>query len=99
MAERKTVKKLSSTSTKQEMLDAYNDLLSQMEEKREAEAAPHVATEPFWVGEGTAYQINMVQTAAPIDWSDVLGVQWQIDTNANGGAVHEWVDKSTVTIW
>jgi hypothetical protein len=40
MAERKTVKKLSAASTKQEMLDAYNDLLSQMEEKREASATP-----------------------------------------------------------
>lgn len=40
MAERKTVKKLSATNTKQEMLDAYNDLLSQMEEKRETSATP-----------------------------------------------------------
>ena len=40
MAERKTIKKLSTTNTKQEMLDAYNDLLSQMEEKRESAATP-----------------------------------------------------------
>ncbi len=40
MAERKTTKKLSTTSTKQEMLDAYNDLLSQLETKRETEATP-----------------------------------------------------------
>jgi len=36
----KTAKKLSTTNTKQEMLDSYNDLLSQLEEKRESEATP-----------------------------------------------------------
>lgn len=40
MAERKTTKKLSTTNTKQEMLDAYNDLLSQLETKRETETTP-----------------------------------------------------------
>jgi len=35
MAERKhATKKLSTSNTKQEMLDAYSDLLKQMEEKR-----------------------------------------------------------------
>ena len=40
MAERKPSKKLSTTNTKQEMLDAYTDLLTQMEEKRETSATP-----------------------------------------------------------
>jgi hypothetical protein len=41
MAERKpATKKLSTSNTKQEMLDAYSDLLKQMEEKREAETPP-----------------------------------------------------------
>ena len=40
MAERKPAKKLSTTNTKQEMLDSYNDLLKQLDEKREAEATP-----------------------------------------------------------
>jgi len=40
MADRKTTKKLSTTNTKQEMLDAYNDLLSQLETKRETETTP-----------------------------------------------------------
>ena len=41
MAERKpATKKLSTSNTKQEMLDSYNDLLKQLEEKREAEATP-----------------------------------------------------------
>jgi hypothetical protein len=36
----KTAKKLSTTNTKQEMLDTYNDLLTQMEDKRESDATP-----------------------------------------------------------
>ena len=40
MAERKTTKKLSTTNTKQEMLDTYNDLLAQLETKRETETTP-----------------------------------------------------------
>ena len=40
MAEAKTPRKISTANTKQEMLDAYNDLLKQLEEKREADAAP-----------------------------------------------------------
>ncbi len=36
----KAAKKLSTTNTKQEMLDSYNDLLAQLEEKRESEATP-----------------------------------------------------------
>lgn len=33
------------------------------------------------------------------DWDDVLGVQWQMDTNQNGGDVHMWIDRSKLTIW
>jgi hypothetical protein len=40
MSERKPTKKLSTTNTKQEMLDTYNDLLAQLETKRETETAP-----------------------------------------------------------
>ena len=40
MAEAKTPKRLSAGNTKQEMLEAYNDLLKQLEEKREADTAP-----------------------------------------------------------
>ena len=40
MPERKTPRKLSAANTKQEMLEAYSDLLKQLEEKREADALP-----------------------------------------------------------
>ncbi len=40
MPERKTPRKLSAANTKQEMITAYNDLLKQMEEKRESDLKP-----------------------------------------------------------
>jgi hypothetical protein len=40
MPERKTPRKISAANTKQEMIAAYNDLLKQMEEKREADLKP-----------------------------------------------------------
>jgi hypothetical protein len=46
-----------------------------------------------------SYTINQTFTTNPIDWADVLGVQWQLDVGGKGGAVHEWVDKTKFTIW
>jgi hypothetical protein len=40
MPERKTPRKLSAANTKQEMIAAYNDLLKQLEEKRESDLKP-----------------------------------------------------------
>ncbi len=51
------------------------------------------------VVDGTAYPINMTQPASWTGWSDVLGVQFQIDTNSNGGSAHMWVDKVNLTLW
>jgi hypothetical protein len=48
---------------------------------------------------GTVYPINMTQPADWSGWGDTLGVQWQVDTNANGGSVHMWTDKVTLTMW
>jgi hypothetical protein len=45
------------------------------------------------------YTLNVTQPAGPIGWSDVLGVQWQVDTNSNGGDVHWWIDKAKLSIW
>ena len=40
MEEKKDSKKLSMTSTKQEMLDSYNSLLKQLQEKQSGELKP-----------------------------------------------------------
>jgi len=43
--------------------------------------------------------INIVFEAEPTDWSDDVGIQWQLDQNANGDPIHQWVDKVTLTLW
>ncbi len=49
--------------------------------------------------DGTTYTFNMTQPANYTGWADNLGVQWQVDTNGNGGDVHWWVDKVKLTMW
>lgn len=46
-----------------------------------------------------AFPLNKVFNTQPIDWSDDLGVQWQLDQNGSGTPLHEWVDKVKLTIW
>jgi hypothetical protein len=51
------------------------------------------------VVDGTAYTVDRTFTANPIDWEDVIGVQWQLDVDGNGNPLHEWIDKATFTVW
>ena len=43
--------------------------------------------------------MNITQQASNVGWGDNAGVQYQIDVNASGSAVHAWIDKSKLTIW
>jgi hypothetical protein len=43
--------------------------------------------------------VNQTQPARYLGWASNLGAQWQIDVNASGAGVHEWVDKAKLTIW
>lgn len=47
------------------------------------------------------YQINLAYPSGPLPsgWSDDLGVQFQMDSNANGGSMTEWVDKVKLSAW
>jgi len=45
------------------------------------------------------FTINRVFDTEPTDWSDDMGVQWQLDQNGNGTALSEWVDKVKLTVW
>ena len=69
MEDKKDVKKLSMTSTKQEMLDAYNSLLKQLQEKQSGELKPEkkieekktkeaVQTAESLTADGVAKEIN-----------------------------------------
>ena len=76
MAERKpATKKLSTTNTKQEMLDAYNELLSQKEEQRESAATPEQK-----VAEKAVKQVVAVADSLTTDGiiSDISGLKAEV---------------------
>jgi hypothetical protein len=52
------------------------------------------------VVDGKAYNIDQVYHSvdAP-DWDDAVGIQWQLDENSGGHALHEWIDNVKLTIW
>ena len=47
------------------------------------------------------YQVNLAYPSGPLPtgWSDDLGVQFQMDSNANGGTMTEWVDRVKLSAW
>ncbi len=49
--------------------------------------------------DGNPHPIHMDVSADWSDWPAILGVQWQIDTNSNGGGSHEWVDRAKLAVW
>lgn len=75
MAERKTAKKLSTTNTKQEMLDTYNELVTQMESKRETETTPEQK-----VAEKAVKQVVTVADALTTDGiiRDISGLKAEV---------------------
>ncbi len=51
------------------------------------------------IGSATTYGVNLVEPSTPLPrgWTDNMGVQFQLDTNAIGGGHYEmWVDKVTL---
>ena len=51
------------------------------------------------VVDGQSYSVNKTFSAKNLGWADNMGVQYQLDVKASGGGYHEWVDKSTLTVW
>jgi hypothetical protein len=52
----------------------------------------------LWVDD-QAITVGKVFDAEPTDWSDDMGVQWQLDQNGNGDPIKQWVDRVKLTIW
>jgi len=53
------------------------------------------------IGSNT-YTVNLAEPSTPLPrgWTDNMGVQFQLDTNAIGGGYYEmWVDKVTLKAW
>ena len=59
----------------------------------------HKYTYVTLVVDGHSTAVNVTHSAKNLQWSDNLGVQWQLDVNASGQGYHEWVDSATLTIW
>lgn len=59
----------------------------------------HTYTYRTFVVDGKVMTLNQTQPAKYLAWGDSVGAQWQIDVNATGAGVHEWVDKAKLTIW
>ncbi len=59
----------------------------------------HQYTYHVLVVDGHSYTVNYTGTAKYLAWSNNLGVQWQLDDNAQGGGYAEWIDNATLTIW
>jgi hypothetical protein len=52
------------------------------------------------VVDGTPYSLNNRTYYGNYQgWTDLIGVQWQLDLGPEGVDAHEWVDKATLTIW
>jgi hypothetical protein len=51
------------------------------------------------VVDGRAFTVNATYSANYKGWGDNLGAQYQLDVDGTGVGYHEWVDKSTLTIW
>ncbi len=51
------------------------------------------------VVDGKSTPVNITGNALYLNWGNNVGVQWQLDINANGSGFHEWMDNAKLTIW
>jgi hypothetical protein len=47
------------------------------------------------------YPLNLAYPSGPLPkgWDAVLGVQFQMDANWNGGQMQEYLDQISLTVW
>ena len=62
-------------------------------------ASKHQYTYITMVIDGKSTPINITGNAKYLNWGDNVGVQWQLDENANGSGDYEWMDNAKLTIW
>jgi len=49
--------------------------------------------------DGISYGLNQTWNTNPTGWQDQVGLQYQLDEDPSGTALHEWVDNVTLTEW
>jgi hypothetical protein len=62
-------------------------------------ASKHQYTYVTLVIDGKSTAVNITANAKYLNWGNNVGVQWQLDENANGSGDYEWVDNAKLTIW
>ena len=49
--------------------------------------------------DGNVHNLDRTFNTNTTDWSDGVGVQWQLDQNGSGAPLHEWIDNVKLAIW
>jgi len=62
-------------------------------------AANHNYTYQAMVIDGNATVLGTTYSALNNGWGPTIGTEAQLDGNFSGTAIHEWIDKMTLTVW
>jgi len=63
------------------------------------DVAKHNYTYQYLVIDGKASALNTTYSALNNGWESTIGTESQLDGNSSGVAIHEWIDKMTLTVW
>jgi hypothetical protein len=59
----------------------------------------HTETYQTLVLDGVPHSLGITYGVTNVGFGDNLGFQFQLDNNGTGGAVHEWIDNLTFSVW
>jgi hypothetical protein len=59
----------------------------------------HTYTYQALVIDGNATVLGATYSALKNGWEPTIGTEAQLDGNSSGLAIHEWIDKMTLTVW
>lgn len=59
----------------------------------------HTETYQTLIVDGVSHSLGLTYGVTNVGFGDNLGFQFQLDNNGTGGAVSEWLDNITFTVW
>ena len=59
----------------------------------------HTETYHTLIIDGVPHSLELTYGVTNVGFGDNLGFQFQLDNNSSGGAVYEWLDNVTFTVW
>lgn len=63
------------------------------------DVASHNYTYQALVIDGNATTLAATYSGLNNGWESTIGTEVQLDGNSSGTAIHEWIDKMTLTVW